>query len=96
MTFDTFVQRYWPHDPNMCFMWNMKSYSIQLFCGQTPKCANATQEALNIAKRNGRRHYAVVADLSDFSTFFQVLQFGMPHLFNGSSQLYYTKFIHNK
>ena len=52
-------------------------------------------------KRNVRRPYAVVADLSDFSTFFQVLEFGMSHLFNGASQLYYsnfqtTKIVQNK
>ena len=92
MTFDRCVQRFWPHQPNKCFIWNMRSYTIQFFCGQLRVCANATQEALNIAKRNVRRHYVVVADLSDFSTFFQVLEFGMPHLFKGASQLYYSNF----
>ena len=92
ISFDQCVQRFWPHGPKKCFMWNTHSYAIQFFCGQSRVCANATQEALNIAKRNVRRHYAVVADLTDFSTFFQVLEFGMPHLFNGSSQLYYSKF----
>ena len=92
ITFDQCVARFWPHSPNACFLWNLRSYAIQFFCGQTPECANATQEALNIAKRNVRRHYVVVADLSDFDTFFQVLEFGMPRLFRGAGQLYYSNF----
>ena len=92
ISFDECVKRYWPHKSDKCFLKSMQNYAIQFFCGQSLVCANASREALNIAKLNVRRHYAVVADQSDFSTFFQVLEFGMPHLFNGASQLYNTKF----
>ena len=92
ISFDECVKRYWPHKSDKCFLKSMQNYAIQFFCGPSLVCANASREALNIAKLNVRRHYAVVADLSDFSTFFQVLEFGMPHLFKGASQLYYSNF----
>ena len=47
MSFDDCVQRYWPDNSDKCFLWNMRSYTIQFFCGQDEMCGNAALDILS-------------------------------------------------
>ncbi|CAH1267882.1 UST [Branchiostoma lanceolatum] len=57
----------------------------QYFCGQSTICTKPSQAAVEVAKENIRRHYAVVGVLEEFSSFLKVLEVVMPQFFRGAS-----------
>ncbi|XP_066288201.1 uronyl 2-sulfotransferase-like [Branchiostoma lanceolatum] len=56
----------------------------QFFCGQESICMEPSQMAVERAKENIRRHYAVVGVLEEFSSFLRVLEVVMPQFFRGA------------
>eukprot|EP00058_Branchiostoma_floridae_P026148 XP_002611638.1 hypothetical protein BRAFLDRAFT_63697 [Branchiostoma floridae] len=56
----------------------------QYFCGQSTICTKPSQVAVEVAKENIRRHYAVVGVLEEFSSFLKVLEVVMPQFFRGA------------
>ncbi|CAH1268000.1 UST [Branchiostoma lanceolatum] len=56
----------------------------QYFCGQSTICTRPSQAAVEVAKENIRRHYAVVGVLEEFSSFLKVLEVVMPQFFRGA------------
>ncbi|XP_035681673.1 uronyl 2-sulfotransferase-like [Branchiostoma floridae] len=56
----------------------------QFFCGQDSICMEPSQAAVEKAKENIRRHYAVVGVLEEFSSFLKVLEMVMPQFFRGA------------
>ncbi|XP_078602251.1 uronyl 2-sulfotransferase-like [Branchiostoma floridae x Branchiostoma japonicum] len=56
----------------------------QFFCGQDSICMEPSQAAVEKAKENIRRHYAVVGVLEEFSSFLKVLEVVMPQFFRGA------------
>ncbi|XP_035681319.1 uronyl 2-sulfotransferase-like [Branchiostoma floridae] len=56
----------------------------KFFCGHDDICMQPTQAAVEKAKENIRRHYAVVGVLEEFSSFLKVLEVVMPQFFRGA------------
>ncbi|XP_066286636.1 uronyl 2-sulfotransferase-like [Branchiostoma lanceolatum] len=56
----------------------------QFFCGHDDICMKPSQAAVEVAKENIRRHYAVVGVLEEFSSFLKVLEVVMPQFFRGA------------
>ncbi|XP_078602244.1 uronyl 2-sulfotransferase-like [Branchiostoma floridae x Branchiostoma japonicum] len=56
----------------------------QYFCGQSTICTKPSQVAVEVAKENIRRHYAVVGVLEEFRSFLKVLEVVMPQFFRGA------------
>ncbi|XP_035681325.1 uronyl 2-sulfotransferase-like [Branchiostoma floridae] len=56
----------------------------KFFCGHDPVCRQPSQAAVERAKENIRRHYAVVGVLEEFSSFLKVLEVVMPQFFRGA------------
>lgn len=93
MTFDDCIAKHWETNYRMCFIWNMQNYMMRFFCGQPDICDSPSQEALDMAKRNIEEHYGIIADLTDFHTFFKVLEIIMPQFFKGTGEFYYNSFL---
>ncbi|CAH1267880.1 HS2ST1 [Branchiostoma lanceolatum] len=56
----------------------------KFFCGHDQICRQPSQMAVERAKENIRRHYAVVGVLEEFSSFLKVLEVVMPQFFRGA------------
>ncbi|CAH1258028.1 UST [Branchiostoma lanceolatum] len=62
-----------------CDEFGPKTFTMtQFFCGQESICMEPSQMAVERAKENIRRHYAVVGVLEEFSSFLKVLEVVMP------------------
>eukprot|EP00058_Branchiostoma_floridae_P026147 XP_002611637.1 hypothetical protein BRAFLDRAFT_63698 [Branchiostoma floridae] len=68
-----------------CDEFGPKTFTMtQFFCGQESICMEPSQMAVEVAKENIRRHYAVVGVLEEFSSFLKVLEVVMPQFFRGA------------
>ncbi|XP_078683850.1 uronyl 2-sulfotransferase-like [Branchiostoma floridae x Branchiostoma belcheri] len=71
-------------------LWECNDKSIRsflltrFFCGHDAICLKPSQLAVEKAKENIRRHYAVVGVLEEFSSFLKVLEVVMPQFFRGA------------
>ena len=61
---------------------------IAFFCGHSDICENRSELALNSAKQNIIKHYAVVGVLEELYNFLYVLENVLPRYFKGISLLY--------
>ena len=64
-----------------------------LYCGQSEVCARFNnKEAMELAKQNVAKHYAVVGVLEMWEETLEVLEHQLPFFFKGARQLYKEKF----
>ncbi|XP_042891350.1 heparan sulfate 2-O-sulfotransferase pipe-like [Penaeus japonicus] len=64
----------------------------EFFCGQDKKCTGFnTEYALQKAKENVEKHYAVVGVLEDLNTTLTVLEHYVPRFFRGAKDLYWNE-----
>lgn len=91
MSFDNCIAKYWIVAQKNCFTKDMRSFITHYFCGEDDICKEPSLEGLDRAKRNIERYYGVIADLTDFWTFFKVLSQTMPRVFRAIDELYYNK-----
>ena len=61
---------------------------IPFICGQDPICVNNSREALQKAKRNVVKKYAVVGLTEDMRSFVRVIEKVVPHFFKRALQVY--------
>ncbi|XP_078683851.1 uronyl 2-sulfotransferase-like [Branchiostoma floridae x Branchiostoma belcheri] len=75
-------------------LWECNDKSIRsflltrFFCGHDAICLKPSQLAVEKAKENIRRHYAVVGVLEEFSSFLKVLEGVMPQFFRGAYEMW--------
>ena len=63
------------------------------FCGHSEDCVGFnTEKALNMAKENVEKHYAVVGVLEEMNKTLTVLEHYVPRFFKGARDVYYSKF----
>lgn len=80
-------------DPECSFM-DGQSYSVLLlpyFCGQDERCLLLNEPwALQKAKTNIERYYAVVGVVEEMNTTLKVLEATLPRFFKGALEVYYS------
>lgn len=61
---------------------------IPYFCGNHPKCTEPSSWALNRAKQNVNKYYAIVGYVEEIDKFYELLEKTMPQYFDGLEKLY--------
>ena len=62
------------------------------FCGHSEDCVGFnTERALNLAKENVEKHYAVVGVLEEMNKTLTVLEHYVPRFFKGARDVYYSE-----
>ena len=62
--------------------------NLQYFCGHGKMCTEDTEAAFSRAVRNIEKHYTVVGIAEDLDSFFQLIQFHFPTMFEGAHRIY--------
>ncbi|XP_055943057.1 heparan sulfate 2-O-sulfotransferase pipe-like [Argiope bruennichi] len=84
-------------DPECTFLEGHNYSVLQLpyFCGQEPECQMLNDDgALQKAKQNIEKYYAVVGTLEDMNMTLQVLEAVLPHFFRGAYHVYHNLGVH--
>ena len=62
--------------------------NLQYFCGHGKMCTEDTEAAFSRAVRNIEKHYTVAGVTEDLDSFFRLIQFYFPTIFEGAHRIY--------